>query len=360
MPRQATAHIHISSNQLKKKSQMKLYEILKYYQKVFADFGRLKGKNKEAKIKRIATINCAVSSLLIYSSNSKRKGNKSLISIIEDLTKTNSFKEVTKLNAILAILLFEFNKDILLQSKNIISLNNSITNVKAEQENVIRSIYSEIITSNKHIPYHPEKRKDANGLSLVLFFDYPNKFKKRIENSLGAIENKIWTTKQHHLTIFNIGTAIPTCVIDQIESYYHDKIKSKLEENTNFCKSVNKVLSNATIDSNLNLLPDGSIVLFGSGELLKAMHKLRVKLRKSIISVDLGKIFEYDAQPVWIHTAFARIVKKPDLTNFESFVNKAIVKEDLKGESLKNVRFGLMRFEDKKAMMETENCIIKK
>ena len=61
----------------------------------------------------------------------------------------------------------------------------------------------------------------------------------------------------------------------------------------------------------MRLMPDGSIILLGSGAFPEQVHELRLRLRKDILALDPGPSRKRDAQPVWTYTVLARLGEHP-------------------------------------------------
>ena len=279
-------------------------------------------------------------SLLMHNFNQGRATKRSFIKIVEELRKLPSFSEVAELDLILTILLFVYDKELLKHSKKLIG---------KTWETIERDAINQRFKEGR---YEPKEREQFRGVSLALFFEYPEGLRLSLGSYLTPLKNIVRETAQPHFTIFNLGTEIPLAAVKPLCESVKEEIEYELRRDFHL-HQLWKRLRQATVRDEVFIIPDGSLVLFGAGEFLKLMHEVRLKLRERVLPQNLESTLARDAQPVWTHTVFARVVDIVSPIQVQEMQEKAMQNRGEKIE-LAEVKLGLMIFNDLKAMLPVE------
>lgn len=315
-------------------------EIIQDLRAIVDALGWLRGRNPQEKSK---VVEGSLLALLMHHFSGKRGEERSLIEIMNEVLVLPPFVDISEQDVILTILLFQYDKELLIRSKDLIS--NTWNDIDVDE------LY-------QRLPRRPSARTDVHGLSLVLYFDYPKGFLSSLTRYLAPLNNIIWPTKRPHFTVFNIGTEILVQQVERTRSLVTSQWDREIRKDFHL-NSLVKSAEKATIRADeLRIMRDGSLVLFGSGEFLESLHELRLKLRESVLPLDLESVLKRDAQPVWTHTVFARLVKSElDRETLSDGVRK-MQQQHFPGANqrveLLDTRLGLMTFTDAKAILSPE------
>lgn len=305
-------------------------------------YGWLRTASNQQKSK---VLQCALVTLMMRYFEQWHAPGRSLEDIVAEVQTLPSFASIEEKDVILTLLLFEFDRDLLLQSRKLISRTWETIDINA---------------INARFPngrFMPQEREDAYGVSLVLFFRYPDTILGDLRNYLQPMEDTLCETPTHHFTIFNIGTAIPVQDVHHVQTLVKNDWERQLRRDFHL-HNLAKSLQSAAVRAELYVMPDGSLVLFGSGEFLESMHEFRLKLREQVLPLDLESILARDAQPVWTHTVFTRIIDRILPSQIEAIRARCLAGT---GERivLENAQIGLMTFKDAKAMLSPEVTVVR-
>lgn len=313
-------------------------QLIQNFKSTFDVYGWSRTNQQKSKI-----LQCALVTLIMRYAEQWRAPGRSLQDIVAEVQTLPSFKSIEEKDIILTLLLFEFDRDLLLQSKKLIAHTWEMIDINSINDRF------------RNGPFVPQEREDAYGVSLVLSFEYPETLLGDLEKYLQPIHNALWTTPKHHFTIFNIGTEIRVRDVENVRTLVQKDLERQLRRDFEL-HNLAKSLQSAAVRPELYVMPDGSIILFGSGKFLESMHEFRLKLREQVLPMDLESILARDAQPVWTHTVFSRITDKilPDQ------IQKPPERLAGTGEriNLKNAQISLMTFKDAKAMLSPEMTVV--
>jgi hypothetical protein len=203
----------------------------------------------------------------------------------------------------------------------------------------------------------PQKQPLLYGLSLVVTFEYPKGLKDAIIDHLTRIPCTYFTSC-NHFTVLNIGTEIPPTQVARIRNLVIQRISGKLTNDYRLNGSIREALTSLQIRPEIRMIPDGSIVLFGSGSLLEAIYELKLKLRKDLFSLDIDFDPRRDRQPIWIYTVFARIGRPIEMpvvaamaTSYKGFQKTHPAAKAIPLFNSKKPKLGLLTFGDHKAIL---------
>jgi hypothetical protein len=325
----------------------KMRESIRELKSVADSFGRPGARSRE--------LDCALLTLL---TDSLRRGRprRSLWQVLEQvrlLPDFNSLSDKELDNVILNILLFVYDKELLEHTRD--SLSRTWPDVDDE--------YRLAINSNRIGV--PVPRQDESGLSLVLRFRYPEEFVAKLGEYLGPIARCVQRTAEPHFTIFNIATKISNKDVKPIIDSVIHELENELYSDFLLLHVLDELLR-FRIAHHLRTNDRGDLVLFGSGRFLERMHEFRVRLRAKVSSLDPETFRTRAPQPVWVHSVYARVVRKspedPGLTasavhqmqTGELAEEFCALGERMRRSVVTDVKLSLIRFLDTKAMLSPE------
>lgn len=286
---------------------------------------------------------------------------KPITGIVDEILQVASFANL-ELEVVLNTLLLIYDKDLLIRSKKLISKE------WTEVDQAFLSNVNDCIGRNiAQGVYPPRERTDGLcGLSLVITFEYPSSFWEAAKNCLDPIcqaSQAVYCTPVPHFTILNVGTEIPLKNVQDVCRNVRERLESEIRRNDDLCRLVQSVCKCAKMRSETRLMPDGSIIMLGSGAFPKQVHELRLKLREDMLALDLGPSHKRDAQPVWTYAVLARIGEHPIGMDKIGQLQRSY--RDFRRDwpqtrqaELARPALKLMIFRDKKAILRPELCEI--
>jgi hypothetical protein len=317
-----------------------LDEVVEYYRRVIKDFNWFRYK----KFRKINKLTLAVMKVLLDYEVRNVNSKMSLLKIIRELLQLPHFHDVSETEIILTILLFHFDKELLKRSKELISYS-----------------WWERNLQNKVGHGQSGRRRKCCGISLVLFFKYPDKYPDalltRLNNRVKPIKF-IHRTASDHFTLMNFTTSYDKKKVNIKSDSIRRKLIKRIQTDKDLRKLITQLKKEAAINDEFHILRDGALILYGAGDIfLSAMHEIRQRLRDLTITKSNGTILNRDPQPVWTHTVFGRIGRPLNYSHIRG-VRKNILmnshgrRNKLKQYKLKQCRIGLLIFEDRKAVLK--------
>ena len=263
----------------------RLDELIEYCRRQINEFGWFRNERSSKKYNVIL----AVLTVLLAHKVRNAGSECSFLQIITDICRLPQFHDISEKELILTILLFYFDKELLVRSKELISY----------------SWHEDGLESN--IGHgKPRRRQKYCGLSLVLFFKYPESLLKRLNKCVEPIE-LIHRTASDHFTLMNFATRIHKDRVDKECNSIKRKLNRRIQADKDLKMLITQLSKNAVIRDEFRVLRDGALILYGAGCFLRIMHEIRLRLRKLAITRSNGTILERDPLPLWSHTVFGRI-----------------------------------------------------
>jgi hypothetical protein len=200
------------------------------------------------------------------------------------------------------------------------------------------------------------------GVSLVLAFEYPHVFVNAVNESFSKFplhlppgdgppgSNGAYITDQMHFTLLNVGIDCPGPEADRLVTAVKPPLSRLICTDFAVGSAVRVMCDQATVRPIFRIMPDGSIILLGSGaEFLRAFCDFRQSVLPVIERLTSGS----EAYNIWMHTVYARPPKELTASQIEIIAKAA---ESLENEGrerikLENARFAIMKFKDKKAIL---------